>query len=189
MEGEMDRRKFIFRALALFPALAYAAHKPDPSSLLEGVTPKRDVLVCVPSASRTTGEWPNWQYGDYIRYDHELSTAEIEEGKALCLGQAKAAFAALQVPDASDKVKFIVHNLGTDSPGDPWQRYATIAWKVSIPAPQWQWVLQECNDKPALLKQILRTRKRHVPISLNGNIQMIPHALVRDYLRHMAARS
>ena len=180
----MNRRNFIKSALGaiLFPAFAYAALKPATSALAEGVTPARAEVSRAPKVIEAVNGWPMWQYGDFIAANHPLSDQEVRDYKALCRDQARETFAALQVPDACDKLEYVVFQAKTDS-RDPLLQRSTVGWKVTIPAPQWQLVLSRHGDKQGYLKSILRTRKRLIPISLNGNTQMVPRAQVRDYLR------
>lgn len=187
MDNRMNRRNFIksLFAVTIFPTVAYGALNPRTSTLVEGITPAREEVARAPKVMGAAGVWPNWQYGDFISADHILSAEDITTYKALCRDQAKETFAALQVPDACDKIEYIVQQARPDS-GDPFAQWSTIGWKVTIPAPQWQRVLSEHGNKRGYLKSILRTRKRLIPISLNGNTQMIPRGIVRDYLRLVA---
>lgn len=40
-----------------------------------------------------------------------------------------------------------------------------------------------CEQKKKLLTRVLRTRKRVIPISLNGTTMFVPRNTLRDYLR------
>lgn len=178
----MKRRNFLkgLTGAILFPTFAYAALKPETTRLIEGVTPAREILGKAPKIIAVVDDWPMQQYGDFISASHILSERDIIEYKALCRQQAKETFQALQVPDASDKIEYIVQQR---MPEDPFALRSTVAWKVTIPAPQWQLVLSKHTNKQGYLKYVLKTRKRLVPISLNGNTQMVSRAQVRDYLR------
>ena len=151
-------------------------------------TPPR--VAATLSILKTIGDldgWPMRQYGDYIATTEILSDQLIAEFKSLCLLQAIETFKALHVPDASDKIKYIVYPHGEEA-GSPWKMYATVGWRVTIPAPQWQVVLEHAVDKLELLKSILKTRKRVIPISLNGRAQLIPRADVVAYLKEIIIR-
>ena len=184
----MKRRTFLkaLAGLAAIPALTYAAVPRNSACLIEGVTPQVPALTRAPTVVAAEGGWPLWQYGDYISANHYLSEQDIADHKFLCRVQAKETFEALQVPDACDKLEYIVHQAKRDE-ADPLLQRAMVAWKVTIPAPQWQLVLSKHTDPGAYLKQVLKTRKQMIPISLNGNTQMIPRGYVRDYLPRVAS--
>lgn len=183
----MNRRNFLRGAMgvALFPVVAYAAAKPTSSALTEGVTPPFQTLDRAPKIIETVNDWPTWQYGDFIAANHRLTEDDIILYKDLCRYQARETFAALQVPDACDKLEYTVFQANPDD-GDTLSQCSTVGWKVTIPAPQWQRVLSEHGDKQGYLKSVLRTRKRLISVSLNGNTQMVPRVYVRDYLRLVA---
>lgn len=169
----MNRRNFLRGMLgaALFPVATCAAAK--------SATPVKSTALM---ATEVIHDWPMWQYGDYISVDYELTEADIVDLKSLCRQQAKETFEALQVPDACDKIEYIVQQQNLS---DPFSLRSTVSWKVTIPAPQWQLVLSKHGDKQGYLGRVLKTRKKLIPVSLNGNTQMIPRRLVRDYLQLM----
>jgi hypothetical protein len=47
----------------------------------------------------------------------------------------------------------------------------------------WQTVLDSLPYKSEFLKAVLRSRRPLIPIMVNGHVQLIPRAVVRDYLR------
>lgn len=51
--------------------------------------------------------------------------------------------------------------------------------------PMWQTVLDAHDDVELfrILRAVLRTRRRGIPISLNGRTQLVLRATVRDYLQ------
>lgn len=54
--------------------------------------------------------------------------------------------------------------------------------------PMWQVVIdcQPAEARQGFLKEVLRTRRRAIPIGLNGRVYMVQRGMVRDYLRGLA---
>ncbi len=69
-------------------------------------------------------------------------------------------------------------------------RHPVVYAEGPIAASRWKQILTSLYDQDrtgaqVFLARILRTRKRGIPIALNGRAEIVPRAEVRDFLREL----